>query len=218
MNTCKHCGKECKNPNSTRNHERLCPKNTDRIYVSHTLGHPAWNKGLSAKTDERVAKNAESLRHTTKQMGRCTDPVMETARRAKLSAAAKSQGFGGYRERAGRSKKFNVCDSFGNQVCLQSSYELRCSKILNELGIRWIRPGHLKYDGKKYFPDFLLVDYNIYLDPKNSYKARLDKEKIEHVSQQNHVRVVVLEEQQLTKEFIQVLVGPDGCGPRLISE
>jgi len=41
------------------------------------------------------------------------------------------------------------------------------------MGILWVRPKSLPYeiDGKKrkYFPDFLLVDYGIYLDPKNDF-------------------------------------------------
>ena len=44
---CKHCGKECKNENSHRNHERLCPKNDNRVYKSHSKSKPSWNKGLT---------------------------------------------------------------------------------------------------------------------------------------------------------------------------
>lgn len=58
---CKFCGKVCKNQNSLRNHERLCPSNPDRNYVSHTLGKTAWNKGLTKETDLRVKKNSESV-------------------------------------------------------------------------------------------------------------------------------------------------------------
>ena len=63
---CKFCGKPCKNTNSLRNHERLCPKNTDRHYVSHTLGHTAWNKGLTKDTDERVKNSAKTLSENIK--------------------------------------------------------------------------------------------------------------------------------------------------------
>ena len=63
---CKFCGKPCKNPNSLRNHERLCPKNPDRHYVSHTLGHTAWNKGLTKDTDERVKNSAKTLSENIK--------------------------------------------------------------------------------------------------------------------------------------------------------
>jgi len=58
---CRFCGKACKNANSLRNHERLCPSNQDRKYVSHTLGKTAWNKGLTKETDLRVKKNGESV-------------------------------------------------------------------------------------------------------------------------------------------------------------
>lgn len=58
---CKFCGKACKNANSLRNHERLCPSNSNRKYVSHTLGKTAWNKGLTKETDSRVKKNGESV-------------------------------------------------------------------------------------------------------------------------------------------------------------
>lgn len=57
---CKFCGKQCKNPNSLRNHERLCPNNKDRVYKSHTIGHTAWNKGKTKETDERVRKYGET--------------------------------------------------------------------------------------------------------------------------------------------------------------
>jgi very-short-patch-repair endonuclease len=63
---CKFCGRTCKNPNSHRNHERLCPKNPDRHYVSHTLGksgsHSAWNKGKTKETDPRISKIAETYK------------------------------------------------------------------------------------------------------------------------------------------------------------
>lgn len=176
MLICQYCSKECKNENSHRNHERLCPKNKNRVYVSHTLGrtgYVAWNKGLKSVPDTR---NPDYI-----------------------------GVHGGYRANAGRSKKFKVMDSFGNEVCLQSTYELRCSEILDELKIDWIRPKALKYDDKRYFADFYLPDHAVYLDPKNNYKAKLDKEKIDKVIEQNKVKVVVLLENDLTLEFIQRL-------------
>lgn len=59
---CKHCGKACKNKNSHRNHERLCPHNPDRNYKNGMLGKNAWNKGLTKETDERVKRGALSLK------------------------------------------------------------------------------------------------------------------------------------------------------------
>jgi hypothetical protein len=112
---------------------------------------------------------------------------------------------GGYRENAGRSKKFKVEDSFGKETTLQSTYELRCSEILNELSIKWIRPKALKYDNKNYFADFYLPDFDLYLDPKNDYKAKLDKDKIDKVKTQNSVKVYILLEEHLTQDYIKSL-------------
>lgn len=96
-------------------------------------------------------------------------------------------------------------------VHLQSSYELRCSEILDQLGLHWIRPSHLEYiddEGlkRKYFPDFFLVDYGIYLDPKNDYLIKKDKTKIDTVRKQNEVSIFVLSKEQLTEESIRSLI------------
>ena len=117
---------------------------------------------------------------------------------------------GGYRENAGHSKKFRVQDSFGNDVVLQSSYELQCSEVLNSLNIKWIRPKSLSYDDRKYFADFYLIEYKIYLDPKNDYKAKQDTDKIQKVIEQNNVVIHVLTKKQITEEYIKMLVDPNG--------
>lgn len=206
MLTCKFCNKECKNNNSHRNHERLCPSNPDRNYISHTCsknGYVAWNKGKTAETDSRVARNAQSIRQAKKNLPLTGVAVWTSQQR---SDNAKLHKTGGYRENAGRGKKFKVLDSFGKETTLQSSYELICSEILNELSIKWIRPKALKYDGKNYFADFYLTDFDIWLDPKNSYKAKLDQEKIQKVIDQNNVRLFVLLREHLTKEYIANLI------------
>jgi very-short-patch-repair endonuclease len=66
---CKYCGKECKNDNSLRNHERLCRLNPNRqqpnidIYYNKTniVKHPAWNKGLTKENDIRLKIKGEKL-------------------------------------------------------------------------------------------------------------------------------------------------------------
>lgn len=191
MFICNFCGKECKNDNSYRNHERLCPSNKDRNYVSHTAGKPAWNKGMVG--DPRCSR-----------MGVIGKPHTDETKQ-NLSRLAKERGLGGYRENAGRSKKFKVIDSFGKETVLQSTYELACFNILTELNIKWIRPKALKYNGRNYFADFYLLDYDIYLDPKNNWKAKSDNEKINKVRSQNNVKVFVLLKEQITTEHIRHL-------------
>lgn len=51
---CKFCGKVCKNPNSLRNHERLCPKNPNHQTSNFKHVKQPWNKGLTSETDPRV--------------------------------------------------------------------------------------------------------------------------------------------------------------------
>ena len=63
---CQFCGKLCKNRNSLCNHERLCKHNPNRqqspfIAYNNSPDHVAWNKGLTKQTDERVAKQANSI-------------------------------------------------------------------------------------------------------------------------------------------------------------
>jgi len=113
---------------------------------------------------------------------------------------------GGYRSKAGCGKGLYVNDSFGNKVYLQSSYEVKCSDILNSLSIRWARPSYLLYKSdkiRKYFPDFYLPDHNLYLDPKNNFLIKKDIEKIKLVIEQNNINLIVLSDNKLTTNFIK---------------
>jgi hypothetical protein len=206
---CQYCSKECKNKNSHTNHERLCKNNPVR--------------GKTLFMNEEFQKNSKENQYTKAKRLGLPAPEYDTTHRKRAgcivatseqkSKWAREAKTGGYKENAGRSKKFRVSDSFGNDVVLQSSYELLCSEILNEMNIKWIRPKHLKYDDdKKYFADFYLVDYDIYLDPKNDYKAKLDKEKIQKVIDANNVKIFILAKNDITKEFIKLLMSPNGEG------
>lgn len=194
---CKFCNKLFDTSVGRGLHEIQCELNPIRKIPN--LGKTAWNKGQTKETNSTIATAAAKLKNTLKDK----DPVGCCAwSKEKRSLEAKKRNFGGYRENAGRSQKYKVVDSYGKETTLQSSYELRCSIILNELGIKWVRPKALKYDNKNYFADFYLPDHDIYLDPKNNYKAKQDREKINKVVEQNKVKVFVLLDKQLTHEFI----------------
>lgn len=196
MFECKYCKKEF-SKRAIKNHEIRCPSNPNREYKNGMLGKKGGNQYTKAKE-----LGLEKPKYDTKCWnfsGACKWS------KPQRSAAAKAQGFGGYRENAGRSKKFKVLDSFGKEVTLQSTYELRCSEILNLLSIKWIRPKALKYDARNYFADFYLPEYDIWLDPKNKYKAALDMEKINKVIEQNNIKLFVLLEEQLNVDYIKRL-------------
>ena len=189
--SCIKCKKETTTGQLTRNHGDKCPAAQPPVRFPANHGRPAWNKGL--KGHPKCSRK-----------GRKGTPLTDK-QKARLSELAKERGFGGYQPNAGFSKKFKVVDSYGTAVCLQSTYELRCSELLHELGIKWVRPKALKYDSKNYFADFYLPEFDLYLDPKNNYKATLDKEKIEKVCNQNNVKVIILLEKDLNVESIKQL-------------
>jgi hypothetical protein len=116
-----------------------------------------------------------------------------------------------------RSKIANIK---GEIFVSESSYEVKISEILNELNIHWIRPNYFWYQDEKgnkrrYYPDFYLPEYDMYLDPKNNYLIKTDIDKINRTALQNNVKIVVLGERYLTKEFIESLVGDRGNAPLL---
>ncbi len=196
MFICRYCSKEC-TKRSHKNHELRCPKNLSRVYKNGMTGKKGSNQYIKAKE-----LGIDKPSYDTSKWNRGGAAAWTTEQR---SANAKKHGFGGYRENAGHSKKFRVTDSFGKETTLQSSYELRCSEVLDSLNIKWIRPKALKYDGKNYFADFYLPDYDLWLDPKNAYKAKQDKLKIKKVIEQNNVRLFVLLEEQITESYIRGL-------------
>lgn len=69
------------------------------------------------------------------------------------------------------------------QVILNSSWEVKVAKFLDEKNILWIRPRYIKWIDPKskehlYYPDFYLPDFDLYLDPKNPYCMKKDEEKM----------------------------------------
>lgn len=73
----------------------------------------------------------------------------------------------------------------GEIIKLDSYWEEILAKRLDSINVKWIRPKNpirwfdLNNIGHNYFPDFYLEEYDIYLDPKNSYALRLQSEKIQ---------------------------------------
>lgn len=81
----------------------------------------------------------------------------------------------------------------GEIVFLESTWELKIAEWLDQHSIKWIRPKHIpwvdnKGKNRKYFPDFYLCDFNIYVDPKNDYQIKIGKEKIE-IIQKSHILI-----------------------------
>lgn len=206
MLVCKFCAKECKNKNSHSNHERVCPKNENRVYTNGMTGKAAWNKGLT-KDDVRVKTYAQKTSAALK--GKPGKPHNADTK-AILSEYAKRNGLGGITK--SRWVEYN-----GKR--LGSSYELELAKSLDENGIRWDTCSKIKYidpNGKcrTYTPDIYLIDYDVYLDPKNDFLINninpamgfTDSEKIKLVCEQNDIIVHILNKSQLSWEYVKTLL------------
>jgi len=73
---CKYCGRECKNPNSLRNHERLCKENPNRQEIVSNFikynqdrkenGLPGVNKGKTNENCDWKKKATEKLKNRYK--------------------------------------------------------------------------------------------------------------------------------------------------------
>jgi len=204
---CQYCGKECKNTNSLVNHERLCKKNPNgkkSPFIELNSSRPAWNKGLTKETDERVRRGAELASKTL--TGRVGHKHTEEEKKH-LSELAKERGLGGFNMR-----KAGI---YYNGVKLDSSYEVILAEDLDVNNIRWERPSRFTYHmddtEHTYTPDFYLPDYDIYLDPKNDYLINnvnpnlgyTDIDKIHQVEVENNIKVIILNKDQLNWSSIK---------------
>lgn len=127
--------------------------------------------------------------------------------RQKMSISAKQRGLGGTRN----SKKFKYLTIHGNEVILDSSYEVKVAETLDENNILWERPSRLNWVddnsiNHSYTADFYLPEYDVYLDPKHKGIIPLHARKIELVCEQNKVKVFVLTVDQLEWSTINKII------------
>jgi hypothetical protein len=77
---------------------------------------------------------------------------------------------------------------------MDSSWEIELAKWFDILKIEWVRSKLINFIwidviGKKhrYYPDFFLPEYNLYIDPKNKFLQMKDNDKLNRVRQQNDI-------------------------------
>ena len=117
---------------------------------------------------------------------------------------------GGYKPRAGCGKGAWITNLANQPIYLQSSFEIRMAILLNKANILWERPQGIQYmiDGSehRYYPDFYLPEHHIYIDTKNNYLMEKDKEKIENVSFQNNVKILMIGQNQINIDYIKRII------------
>jgi hypothetical protein len=164
----------------------------------------SWNKGLTKETDERVKRNGEQIsKSISGENNHSYGKKLSDERKQHLSKIAKQRGIGGKTYKKIYKYKM-IC---GKEIYMDSSYEIKVAEELDKNNIRWERPISMKWTDKNnkehnYFADFYLIDYNVYLDPKNDFLIEKDKEKIELVKNQNDISIFVLNKKELSWEKI----------------
>jgi len=176
LKTCKHCKEKFDVSDKPKgwmaNHSRWCNSNPKRDYYSKNL-----NKA-------RAAKNNFNNQYTYGAF--CSEETREKIRKASTGRQHTEESKKLMRQKALESPHRRLVRNIieYNGVKLDSSWELSLAKRLDALGIRWIRPDPIPWVDKdnirhNYFPDFYLVDYDMYLDPKNPQAVKVQKEKLD---------------------------------------
>lgn len=196
------CSRSCA---ATFNNKQRDPEIYQKIFKTRILPTP-WNKDIKYKSNHKSPMCYVSFCEICSAT--IQNKINKTCSKkclAKLLSnnSRKNPNCGGKRN----SKRIYVKDSNQKIVCLESSYEVLLSEILNNLKIHWTRPKHIFYkkDNKtyRYYPDFYLKDFNIYLDPKNDYLIENCWDKIYTVNAYNNTSIVILDKKSLNADFIK---------------
>lgn len=169
--TCIFCGKEILNVGSLIFHENYCKLNPNKkTYLPHIKksikGHPAWNKGLTKKTDKRIQLFSEKAKEKNKRLkekgkaiGIASTPEKEQERRKKISETMKkNQNSGGKRQGSGKGKKGwykgYFCDSSWELAFVIYNIDHNISFNRNYQGFEY----EYKGEKHKFYPDFIMSD------------------------------------------------------------
>lgn len=105
-------------------------------------------------------------------------------------------------------KKKNSCGikrEIYKGLMFDSHWEVDIAKYLDKNNIEWVQPSPIYWVDKKgkqrkYYPDFYLPKYELYLDPKNPFCQKLQKEKLDTVK--NQIKLFVGSPEQI-KEILE---------------
>lgn len=217
MYNCKYCGKECKNANSLRNHERLCKQNPNRQLTSYekygpiagfnNKGRSAWNLGLTKDIDDRVRKNGQGVaRYYKSHPGSFTGKTHSADVRKILSQKASINNLTKFDKLSGRGKR-----GYYKGIYCQSSWELAYVIFCIDHNINFKRnTQHFDYifenQRHNYFPDFYLPDIDTYVEIKGYYDLR---SKIKASQFKGNLQVLTLEQMQPILAYVKEYYGDD---------
>lgn len=84
-----------------------------------------------------------------------------------------------------------------NGVHMDSSWEVNLAKFLDLNNVEWKRSKEFVFlwtdknnNKRRYYPDFYLPAYNLYLDPKNKFLLEKDEFKLTQVIKENNINLI----------------------------
>lgn len=205
------CNKVFNNSQQFNGHKRWCViHNNGKVNTNNGGG---WSKGLTKETDNRLLKMAQ--KNSVSMIGINVGRKHTDVTKKIMSKRAKERGWDGNNRR----KSIYHTKPDLSVVRLDSSYEKIVAEQLDLNNIEWSRPKHLLwFDNNKidhrYYPDFYLPKYDVYLDPKNDVLIErinprfgiTDVEKIKRVCELNNVRILILDKNELLWDKIVVKI------------
>lgn len=169
-----------------------CEEEFDFIKSGDKANHSRWCKSNPNRSVDFLKKARESIRRTGNQFtkareeGRILESALKGTTYKGRPHTEESKNKMSKKALSSKHRRLRRNILMYNGIMLDSSWELEMAKRLDELNIKWERPGPLPYtvDGKvhNYFPDFYLPERGIYLDPKNTHAYNVQKNKIEILS------------------------------------
>jgi hypothetical protein len=212
---CKNCNEKDAVKYSKYSNGEFCSRKCARGFSTKAKRKEINEKVSKTLTKEKIIKICpvcgDGFQNSNKKFcsflcySRGEKPKVTEITRNKLSLIAKKRNFGGHTSKNAVYYKMKN----GSVVYLHSSYEEKLAISLDKNNVKWIRPEPLRYVGNddkehRYYADFYLKDYDIYLDTKNDYLIQKDKDKIRRVQEQNKKTIMVLDRNHL--EWSSVLV------------
>lgn len=203
---CKFCNKIINNKGSLKSHEIRCKSNVERVKFDIDYSQRKTSNQYMKARDLGVDVPASTQKGKPGKRGYKHTEEFKIRQRA----VAIERKLGGVRQ----SKWIEY-----RGKTLGSSYELRLAEDLDLHNIKWENNKKFSYIDplgkvRTYTPDFYLIDYDVYLDPKNDYLINnvnpslgfSDKEKIQRAMDQNNIKVLILDKHSLDwKSVLQAL-------------
>lgn len=188
---CKFCGVDLTSSNNRASHIKWCADNPER---GRTRGTP----GKQLNTPEAIEKRINRIKEAHAR-GAYNDS--NARRKGKPGASHTEEAKKKISDAARASKHQRVCkstheytDKRGRIFKFDSSWEDALATRLDEIDVHWERPEPVEYQlegkTKHYFPDFFLPEYNLYIDPKNTWVISQQREKLEIVSKKINLLIL----------------------------